>query len=197
VVAGLVAGPLLVLVVAWQAAVLLGWDTTAIIFLGWMWSTIGPRDAQQTRAIAVREDPSVPVADTAIVVAGVACLGAVAFVLIKAGNSHGGTKALLIAIGVASVALSWATLHTIFTLRYARIYYADTEGGIDFNEKDPPNYVDFAYMAFTIGMTFQVSDTDITSKQIRSTALRHALLSFLFGAVILGLTINVVGSLLS
>ena len=100
----------------------------AIVFLGWMWSTIGPRDAQQTRAIAVREDPSVPVADTAIVVAGVACLGAVGFVLIEASSSPGGTKAPLIAIGVASVALSWATLHTIFTLRYARIYYPPQRG---------------------------------------------------------------------
>ena len=104
---------------------------------------------------------------------------------------------MLIAVGVVSVALSWGAVHTIFTLRYARIYYTDTEGGIDFNEKDPPNYIDFAYMAFTIGMTFQVSDTNISDKRMRRTALRHALLSFIFGAVILGLTINVVGTLLS
>ena len=194
--AGLVAGPVLALQVAWQAAVLLGWDVTATSFLIWIWVTIGPRDAQRTRVSAVREDPSVPVADAVIVVAGVACLGAVAFVLIKAGNSQGGAKALLIAVGVVSVALSWAALHTIFTLRYARIYYAGTDGGIDFNEEDPPNYLDFAYMAFTIGMTFQVSDTNISSKQMRRTALRHALLSYLFGVVIVGLTINVVASLL-
>jgi uncharacterized membrane protein len=195
-VGGLVAGSLLALVVAWQAAVLLGWDVTAASVLAWTWVIIGPRDAKRTRQIALREDPSAPVADTIIVVAGVVCLGAVAFVLIKASNSHGGSKALLIAIGVLSVALSWAAVHTIFTTRYARIYYGGTEGGIDFNEKDAPNYVDFAYMAFTIGMTFQVSDTNISSKQIRSTALRHALLSYLFGAVIVGLTINVVASLL-
>jgi uncharacterized membrane protein len=194
--AGLVAGPLLAWAVAWQAAILLGWDVTATIFLLWIWLSIGPGDAEKTRQIAVREDPSAALADTAIVVAGVVCLGAVAFVLIKASNSHGGAKALLIAIGVVSVALSWAALHTIFTLRYARIYYTGTEGGIDFNEKDPPNYVDFAYMAFTIGMTFQVSDTDISSKPMRRTALRHAMLSYLFGAVIVALTINVVASLL-
>ncbi len=196
VVAGLIGGPLAALAVPWQAAVLLGWDVTATIFLLWIWSTIGGRDATRTRQIAVREDPSVPVADTAIVVAGVACLGAVAFVLIKAGGSHGGAKALLIALGVVSVALSWASLHTIFTLRYARIYYTGPEGGIEFNEKDPPDYVDFAYMAYTIGMTFQVSDTDISSKPMRRAALRHALLSFVFGAVIVALTINVVASLL-
>jgi uncharacterized membrane protein len=194
--AGLVVGIVLALAVVWQVAVLLGWDVTATIFLIWTWLTLAGRDAPRTRQIAVMEDPSVPVADAAIVVAGVACLGAVAFVLIKASNSQGGVKALLIAVGVVSVALSWAALHTIFTLRYARIYYAGTEGGIDFNEKDPPNYVDFAYMAFTIGMTFQVSDTDISSKQMRSTALRHAMLSYLFGAVIVALMINVVASLL-
>ena len=195
-VAGLATGPLWALLVAWQAAVLLGWAVTASIFLIMTWSTIGSRDATRTREIARREDPSVAVADTIIVGAGVACLGAVALVLIKAGSRQGGSKALLITIGVASVALAWAAVHTIFTLRYARIYYAGHEGGIDFNEKDPPTYIDFAYMAFTIGMTFQVSDTNISSKQIRSTALRHALLSYLFGAVIVGLTINVVASLL-
>jgi uncharacterized membrane protein len=194
--AGLVVGIVLALEVVWQVAVLLGWDVTATIFLVWIWLIVGGRDATRTRQIAVREDPSVAVADTAIVVAGVACLGAVAFVLIKASNSQGDVKALLIAVGVVSVALSWAALHTIFTLRYARIYYAGTEGGIDFNEKDPPTYIDFAYMAFTIGMTFQVSDTDISSKQMRSTALRHAMLSYLFGAVIVALMINVVASLL-
>ncbi|MGH9017764.1 MAG: DUF1345 domain-containing protein [Acidimicrobiales bacterium] len=196
VILGLVTGPLWTLAVAWQAAVLLGWDATALLFLGGTWVTIGRRDADGTRQIARREDPSVALADTAIVVAGVACLGAVALVLIKAGNSRGVDKALLVAVGVASVALSWAAVHTIFTLRYARIFYSGTAGGIDFNEKDRPTYVDFAYMAFTIGMTFQVSDTDISSKRIRSLALRHALISYLFGAVIVALTINVVASLL-
>jgi len=194
--AGLVAGPVLAFHIAWQAASLLGWDCTAVVFLVWIWATIGARDAVETRAVAVREDPAVVAADTAIVSAAVACLGGVAFVLIKAGHSHGGAKALYIATGVASVALSWAAVHTIFTLRYARIYYGNVNGGIDFNEDAKPNYIDFAYMSFTIGMTFQVSDTDLTSKEIRATALRHALLSYLFGAVIVGLTINVVASLL-
>jgi uncharacterized membrane protein len=82
-------------------------------------------------------------------------------------------------------------------LRYARLYYRSGQiGGIDFNEEGPPDYLDFAYVAFTIGLTFQVSDTNLSSKQIRRLALRHALLSYLFGAVIIGLTINVVATLL-
>ena len=105
-------------------------------------------------------------------------------------------KAYLIALGVASVAMSWATVHTVFMLRYARAYFHKPQGGVDFNEDDPPTYLDFAYLAVTIGMTFQVSDTDLTTKSVRRIATSHALLSYLFGAVIVALTINVVASLL-
>jgi uncharacterized membrane protein len=197
VIVGCVVGPLTALFLAWQAAPLLGWDAAACVFLGWVWATIGGLDDKQTAEAAAREDPSAPVADLVIIVAGVACLAAVALVLIKAANSHGGIKALLIGIGVLSVALSWASVHTVFTIRYARAYYSGKEpGGIDFNNDGSPDYLDFAYVAFTIGLTFQVSDTNLGTKQIRRLALRHALLSFLFGAVILGLTINVVASLL-
>jgi uncharacterized membrane protein len=187
----------LALVVPWQAAPLLGWDAGACVFLTWVWLAIGTLDANDTANVAAREDPSVAVADAVIIVAGLATLGAVGLVLIKAAHSHGGFKAFLIAVGVLSVALSWAALHTVYTLRYARIYYGGKSvGGINFNEESAPDYLDFAYVSFTIGLTFQVSDTNLTSKKIRRTALRHALLSFLFGAVILGLTINVVASLL-
>ena len=100
-----------------------------------------------------------------------------------------------IGFGVASVVVSWLLVHTIFTLKYARLYYGDPEGGVDFENKVRPPYSDFAYLSFTIGMTFQVSDTDIKSKQIRRTILRHAWLSFPMGAVIIATTINVVAGL--
>ena len=83
----------------------------------------------------------------------------------------------------------------MFTLKYARLYYSGTPGGIDFNDSGAPDYADFAYLAFTIGMTFQVSDTNISSKQIRRTALRHAWLSFPLGAVIIATAINLVSGL--
>ncbi len=108
----------------------------------------------------------------------------------------GATKAYLITLGLLSVALSWGLVHTVFTLRYARSYYSPPVGGIDFNEDDPPTYLDFAYLALTIGMTFQVSDTNLTTKRMRRIALSHGLLSYLFGAVIVALVINVVSSLL-
>ena len=80
--------------------------------------------------------------------------------------------------------------------RYARLYHLGPNGGIDFNQHAPPRYSDFAYLAFTIGMTFQVSDTNLQTAEIRATALRHALLSYLLGAVILATTINLVSGLL-
>jgi uncharacterized membrane protein len=80
-------------------------------------------------------------------------------------------------------------------LRYALLYYAYPEGGIDFNQQERPSYRDFAYLALTVGMTFQVSDTDLQTSQIRATTLRHALLSFLFGAVILASAINLIAGL--
>jgi uncharacterized membrane protein len=152
--------------------------------------------ASETKSHAEREDPSIRMSELIVLAAGVALLAAVGLVLIKAGHSTGVTKAYLIALGILSVALSWAMVHTVFTLRYARAYYARPQGGIDFNESDPPTYLDFAYLALTIGMTFQVSDTNLTSKPIRRIALTHAALSYLFGAVIVALVINVVATLL-
>ena len=93
-----------------------------------------------------------------------------------------------------SVILSWATVHTVFTLKYASLCYAGGSG-IDFNGDRKPAYMDFAYLAFTIGMTYQVSDTSIGSKDIRRTALHHAYMSYLFGTVVVAMAINVVAGL--
>jgi uncharacterized membrane protein len=78
---------------------------------------------------------------------------------------------------VLAVIALWSTVYTVFTSPYARIYYRSEAGGIDFNEDDPPAYLDFAYSAFTIGMTFQVSDTDLGTEPISRIALGHAPLS--------------------
>jgi uncharacterized membrane protein len=120
---------------------------------------------------------------------------AVGLVLMRAGNSSGAAKSLQAGLSLASVVLSWGVVHTVFTLRYARLYYTGSDGGVDFNQDDPPGYGDFAYLGFTIGMTFQVSDTELTATEVRVTALRHALLSYLFGAVILAATINLLAGL--
>lgn len=113
----------------------------------------------------------------------------------RAGHTGGLAKGLLLGLSIASIVLSWSVVHTVFALRYAKLYYDGEPGGVDFNDEDPPRYSDFVYLALTIGMTFQVSDTDLTVKPIRRTALRHALLSYVFGALIVAITINLIAGL--
>ena len=193
---GIVAGVAASFLTFWQAATLIGWDVGCLFLMTWIWWAVAGLDAEQCKTHAKREDPSIGLTELIVLTAGVAVLAAVGLALVRAGSAGGATKAYLISLGVVSVALSWGVVHTVFTLRYARSYYSPEEGGIDFNEDDPPTYLDFAYLALTIGMTFQVSDTNLTSKAMRRIALSHALLSYLFGAVIMALVINVVSSLL-
>jgi len=189
--AGAVAG----LFASWQAAVLIAWEAAAVTFLGWVWLAIGGLDAEQTRRLAVREDDSRAAAELMVLTASVLSLIGVGTAVFKGSRATGGTEALLVTLGVLSIVVAWAVVHTVFTLRYAHLYYGGTPGGIDFNEDDPPRYLDFAYLSFTIGMTYQVSDTNLQSKTIRATAFRQGLLSYLFGTVIVAMTINVVAGL--
>jgi uncharacterized membrane protein len=179
-----------------ELAPMVGWDLTAVTYMSWVWLTVWPMDAGATKDLAGREDPTQASTDALILVAAVASLAAVAVVLVMASSAHGATKASFAGFAIVSVGLSWLMLHTLFTLRYALMYYRDQpQGGIDFNQKEPPQFSDFAYLAITLGMTFQVSDTDLQTTAIRATALRHALLSYLFGAVILATTINLIAGL--
>jgi uncharacterized membrane protein len=181
----------------WPVAVTGAWGVASLVIVAAVWLRIHGMDAAQTKAHAQSEDLSRPAADLLVLGACSASLIAIGFTLVRAGNHTGSDKALLILLAIVVVALSWGTIHTIYAMRYGDLYYGSPVGGIDFNNEDkPPDYHDFAYLAFTIGMTFQVSDTSLTEKPMRRVALRHALLSFLFGAVILALAINTVASLL-
>jgi len=180
----------------WPVALTGSWGVAALVIVCVVWIRIYPMDAEQTKANARSEDFSRQTADLAVLVASVASLGAIAYTVARAGNSHGTTKGLLIALALAVVSLSWLTVHTLYLVRYGDQFYSDPIGGIEFNDDEPPDYRDFAYLALTIGMTFQVSDTTLKSKAMRRLAIRHALLSFLFVAVIGALTINTVGALL-
>jgi uncharacterized membrane protein len=193
---GAVAGAVVSLFTVPSAAILAGWDVAVAIYVTWVWVAVRRLDPGTTARLAKREDPSSAVAELVVVAAGTAMLVAVGFALAKAGQATGGMKAFLVTLGLLSVVLSWTVAHTVYALRYARAYYSEPVGGIEFNEEEPPTYTDFAYYAFTVGMTFQVADTTITSKAVRRITLHHALLSYLFGAVLLGLVINVVATLL-
>lgn len=176
-------------------ALLWGWDLAAAVYIGWIWLALFQLDASKTADLASSEDPDRLTIDLLMHLASLASLGAVAIGLTQAGDAHGLEKALQIVTCVVSVVLSWALVHCTFTLRYAMLYYHEPKGGIDFQSDGDPCYFDFAYMAFTIGMTFQVSDTDIHSGSIRRTVLRHALLSYLFGTVIVATMVSVVAGL--
>jgi uncharacterized membrane protein len=183
------------LVNAGRMAPLSGWDIMALVYGGWTWFTIWPLGAAAAEADANREDPGRDLTDLVLLSAAVASLVAVGAVLLGVGGAGGYTKYLLAALALVSVFLSWALVHTVYTLKYARLYYTGTPGGIDFNGTGAPDYHDFAYLAFTIGMTFQISDTNLQSKQIRRTVLRHAWLSFPLVTVIIATAINLVAGL--
>lgn len=191
---GVVGGLVVGLFGAWKYAPLAVWDLSAVTFLVWIWAALYGRNAQQTANLAVREDPGRGATDLLLVLASIASLAAVAVLLAQSRSSSGLAVILQIGLGIASVVASWAVVHTVFALRYARIYYSK-QGGIDFNSDQPPQYSDFAYLAFTVGMTFQVSDTAFSTQELRHIALRHALLSYLFGTVIVATTINLIAGL--
>jgi len=193
-VVGLVMGGAAGVVGPWQISVLLAWCGIAGTFVGLAWATMLKAESGRTRQIATREDESRFTADLVVLAASLASLVGVAFILVKASSAKGLAVAGMTGLGVVSVVLAWVMVHTVFTLRYAHLYYSG-DGGIDFNEKDDPDYRDFAYLAFTIGMTYQVSDTDLQTKAIRRTALKQGLLSYLFGTAIIAMTINIVAGL--
>jgi uncharacterized membrane protein len=179
----------------WQYAPTIGWAVACIVYISWVWGSIARLDDKATAERARREDQTSRVSELLTLLASVFSLVAVVVLIFAARNAHGVTAVLVPILALFSVALSWSLVHTLFTLRYARLYFAGTPGGIDFNEKGTPRFVDFAYLAFTIGMTYQVSDTNLQRFDIRALALRQGLLSYLFGAVILAATINLVAGL--
>jgi uncharacterized membrane protein len=180
----------------WDYAPLAAWDAAALVFTVWVWAAMIPMGSSATAQHATREDPGHAQTDLIVVIAAVANLASVGYVLVQASSAKGATQDVLAGLGVLSIALSWFAVHTLYTLRYARLYYTGADGGIGFNQTTPPpRYLDFAYVSFTIGMTFQVSDTDLQTPAIRATALRQALLAYLFGAVTLAATINLVSQL--
>ena len=193
--AGIAAFAIAWLATPWQAAALVGWNVAATAFIAWIWFTVARMDAAATAKHAAIEDLSRSTADLILILAAVVSLIGVGLSLLEASDTEGLEKAMIVGVASVSVILSWATVHTVFTLRYARLYYGAGGGGIDFNGDRAPTYTDFAYLAFTIGMTYQVSDTSIASKAIRRTALRHAYMSYLFGTVVVAMTINVVAGL--
>jgi uncharacterized membrane protein len=180
----------------WAVAPTAGWGAAALVTATLIWWRIRSMDGAETAAHAQAEDYTATVSDAIVLGASVASLLAIGAALIEARHQSGVDKGLLILLAVLVVAVSWIAVHLVFTVRYGDVYYGDPVGGIEFNQDDRPSYRDFAYFALTIGMTYQVSDTNLTDRTVRHIVTRHALLSYLFGAVIVALAINTVATLL-
>jgi len=193
-IAGVAVALLAWLLTGWMAVPSLAWDAAAIVFLALTWREIWPMDAERTRALAGSEEPTRTAIDVILLLAAFISLSTVVLVLSRAGGGAGLHLLLRTGLGIVSVVLAWAVVHTVYTLHYARLYYAN-RGGIDFNGPQEPSYADFAYVAFGIGMAFQVADTNLTSTSFRRQVLGHALISFLFATTILAVTINLVAGL--
>ena len=156
--------------------------------------SLWPMAAASTRTHARREDFR-PLAEELLVVAVAlaSLVGIVALLVLR----HSDDRTVAAAVGLVGVFLSWAMLHLMYSARYAHLYYTDPVGGIDFNSDDAPAYRDFFYFSYNLGMTYQVSDTNVSSTAIRGVVLRHCLLSYVFGTVILAATINLVAGLVT
>jgi uncharacterized membrane protein len=174
-----------------------------IIVLDWMailWS-----HPLEVRKIAKLQDSSRYIMFLFVIFASIISLVAIIF-LLKSAKGHGEANVSShITLAMATVIVSWVLVHTIFTMRYAHLYYdQDTDegkprkgGGLQFPDETEPDYLDFAYFSFVIGMTFQVSDVEISSRLIRRHALLHSFISFAFNTAIVALSINVVSGLVS
>jgi uncharacterized membrane protein len=177
------------------------WVSFALTVLILAWMTIFIAHPRDLPRFSRMEDSSRTLILVFVIAAAVASLFAVIDVLgsiKKVDPDH----ALYVTLTILAIASSWSLVHTVFTLRYAHLYYGNTvnpaerPAGLDFPHETEPDYLDFAYFSFVIGMTSQVSDVAIGSKVIRRAALAHGVLSFVFNAIIIALTISGLSSLI-
>ncbi|MEJ0103423.1 MAG: DUF1345 domain-containing protein [Bacteroidota bacterium] len=178
---------------------MLAWDVFSFCLLSLYWLIFYTSKATHIRQMAAVEDTSRVVIFFVTLICTTASMLAVILLLT---TKHSSLKVLHLAIAMVGMTFSWSLVHTIFAVRYAHLYYADHKtkpnthaGGLDFPGEDTPDFVDFAYFSFVLGMTFQVSDVSITSRKIRRMVLWHGLISFGYNAVIIALTINVIAGL--
>jgi uncharacterized membrane protein len=181
------------------------WDVFALCVLTLAWLTIVTTPPEKLRSRAQVQDVSRTVIFIFVILAACAGLFAVGFLFFTNKGAQHPHFTLHLVMSLFAVVSSWLLVHTVFGLRYAHTFYGDPDGpagpqqhagGLIFPGDLPPDYTDFAYFSFVIGMTFQVSDVQITSRDFRKLVLLHGMLSFGFNTVILALTINTVSALL-
>jgi uncharacterized membrane protein len=176
-----------------ELSLLAGWIVAAGVALTWVWRTSWPQGPAGTERLAEAESRTRST-DSAVLVASAIGVVAVVDALVRSSGNHDAVAVAAVALSVVSVVLSWSLVNSVFALKYARLYYVDADR-IEFHQDTPPTYSDFAYMAFTVGMSFAVSDSEPADTHIRRTALGHALLSYAFGTGILAVAVNLVTNL--
>lgn len=182
------------------------WIGCAITVILLDWIIILTSHPLEVKKIAKLQDSSRRLLFAFIITAAIVSLVSIIFLLKSVKGLSETAKNEHIALAIAAVAVSWWLVHTVFTLKYAHMYY-DTStddgkplkaGGLDFpGDLKDPDYMDFVYFAFVVGMTFQVSDVVITDRRIRRACLIHAVISFVFNTTIVALSINVISGLVS
>jgi uncharacterized membrane protein len=175
----------------WYFSLLVGWDTLALTFIVWTWWTVWRFDGSATEHHASTEEPGRRTVRAIIVVGAVVSLAGVGLFIWAPPD----VRRWAAVLAVASIVTSWIAIHTLYALSYARIYYTNSTHGIDFNQQERPQYSDFAYLACAVGMSFAISDTNLKSSEMRKTALGHALLSYVFGSVIIASVVNLIAGL--
>ncbi|NEW39846.1 DUF1345 domain-containing protein [Nocardia cyriacigeorgica] len=189
VIAGLLIGVPVGMLTEWPLGVIAGIAAADTLFVIIGWLVLWPMDADQTKANARREDFRPVVEELSVVTAASSALIGIVVILVLGDT---GARKAAAAVALGGVFMAWAALHLMYAARYAYLFYESSKGGIDFNSDEPPAYRDFFYFSYNLGMTYQVSDTDVSDRRIRAIALRHNLLSYAFGTVILATTINLV-----
>lgn len=193
--AGLLVGLLLALLVAGPLAWLAGIAAMAVSFLVTGLVALWPMDPDATADHISSQELSPWVHEVMVLVVVLGGLAGVVALILTADTSIRGATA---AVGLLGVFCLWAMLHLMYATRYAHLHLADPDHGIDFNNADvQPCYRDFLYFSYNLGMTYQVSDTDVGSTALRSVILRHCVLSWVFGTVILAATINLVAGIVA
>lgn len=186
----------------WTTRILCAWDVATISFLALTWRLMFRATPEMMQRLALKEDEGRWIISISIVVA--ACVSLLAVGTLPH-EKQAPTEILFMHLGIsiATIVSSWLLLHTIFTQHYAHLYYQGDKtlaerksSGLNFPEELEPDYWDFMYFAFVIGMTSQVSDVNITSREMRRWSLLHGILSFFFNTTILAITINMVAGII-
>ncbi len=179
------------------------YDVAAVILLAIHWRYTLVDDARTTGARGAQEDPGRNLVLGVILISIFFGLASAVVILGKGPNVPAADRALAIGFGVAAVALGWLLIHTTFIFRYSHLFYFDDDDdgnatrGLIFPGTTDPDDFDFAYFSFVIGMTFQVSDVQITDPAVRRVVLLHGIISFVYNTAILALVVNLASGLFS